>query len=572
MRVEDLQKKLDARFGKGLTVRREDRTIIVSGEMDNWHDIVTACSMCVSREKGVHVVNDIHLAGVEMPKMRMPGIHDQAIDGKHPDVLIIGGGISGCSIARELMRSRLSVLVIDKEADVAIQASGRNDGEVHPGVDLNKGSLKQSYVVRGNRMYDRICRELDVPFERCGQYVGFFDPKLRPIVEAYAWQRRHICGVDDTRVISRDELFHGEKHLNPEFAFALFNPMAGVVSPYQLTIAYAENAIANGAEFSLNTAATAMEVKDGRIVSVTTNRGTVYPKLVINAAGVFADDVAGMARDRFYSIHPRRGTDLIMDRKAGALVRSVASWKDLKRSASHSKGGGIIHTPSGNLLIGPDAVETYEKENYATNRSSVDAIMAKQKRTAPALDGRDIITYFTGVRAADFEEDFIIEPGRRTNNLIHVAGIQSPGLTTAPAVAEDVSAMALDLLQKMGNPVERNLSFNPIRKGIPRLKDMDPVQRNAMIQNNPDYGIIVCRCEEVSKGEIIDAIHNPLGVATVDSIKRRVRPGMGRCQGGFCSPLVVQLIAQETRIPMEDVMKSGEGSWINCGETKEADE
>ena len=572
MRVEDLQKKLDARFGEGLTVRREDCTIIVSGEMDNWHDIVTACSMCVSREKGVHVVNDIHLAGVEMPKMRMPGIHDQAIDGKHPDVLIIGGGISGCSIARELMRSRLSVLVIDKEADVAIQASGRNDGEVHPGVDLNKGSLKQSYVVRGNRMYDRICRELDVPFERCGQYVGFFDPKLRPIVEAYAWQRRHICGVDDTRVISRDELVHGEKHLNPEFAFALFNPMAGVVSPYQLTIAYAENAIANGAEFSLNTAATAMEVKDGRIVSVTTNRGTVYPKLVINAAGVFADDVAGMARDRFYSIHPRRGTDLIMDRKAGALVRSVASWKDLKRSASHSKGGGIIHTPSGNLLIGPDAVETYEKENYATNRSSVDAIMAKQKRTAPALDGRDIITYFTGVRAADFEEDFIIEPGRRTNNLIHVAGIQSPGLTTAPAVAEDVSAMAVDLLQKMGNPVERNLSFNPIRKGIPSLKDMDPVQRNAMIQSNPDYGVIVCRCEEVSKGEIIDAIHNPLGVATVASIKRRVRPGMGRCQGGFCSPLVVQLIAQETRIPMEDVMKSGEGSWINCGETKEADE
>ena len=572
MRVEDLQKKLDARFGEGLTVRREDRTIIVSGEMDNWHDIVTACSMCVSREKGVHVVNDIHLAGVEMPKMRMPGIHDQAIDGKHPDVLIIGGGISGCSIARELMRSRLSVLVIDKEADVAIQASGRNDGEVHPGVDLNKGSLKQSYVVRGNRMYDRICRELDVPFERCGQYVGFFDPKLRPIVEAYAWQRRHICGVDDTRVISRDELVHGEKHLNPEFAFALFNPMAGVVSPYQLTIAYAENAIANGAEFSLNTAATAMEVKDGRIVSVTTNRGTVYPKLVINAAGVFADDVAGMARDRFYSIHPRRGTDLIMDRKAGALVRSVASWKDLKRSASHSKGGGIIHTPSGNLLIGPDAVETYEKENYATNRSSVDAIMAKQKRTAPALDGRDIITYFTGVRAADFEEDFIIEPGRRTNNLIHVAGIQSPGLTTAPAVAEDVSAMAVDLLQKMGNPVERNLSFNPIRKGIPRLKDMDPVQRNAMIQSNPDYGVIVCRCEEVSKGEIIDAIHNPLGVATVDSIKRRVRPGTGRSQGGFSRPLVVHPIARETGIPMEDVMKSGEGSWINCGETKEADE
>lgn len=572
MRVEDLQKKLDARFGSSLTVRREDRSIIVSGEMDSWHDIVTACSMCTSREPGVHVVNDIRLRGAVIPAMRMPHLQDRAIEGKHPDVLIIGGGISGCSIARELMRWHLRVLVIDKEADVAIQASGRNDGEVHPGVDLSKGSLKQKYVVRGNRMYDRICRQLDVPFARCGQYVGFFDPKLRPLVEAYAWQRKHICGVDDTRVISRDELQQGEQHLNPDFAFALFNPMAGVVSPYQLTIAYAENAIANGAEFSLNTVATSMKVNDGRIESVTTNRGIVYPKLVINAAGVFADDVAAMAGDRFYSIHPRRGTDLILDRKAGALVRSVASWKDLKKTNSHSKGGGIIHTPSSNLLIGPDAVETYEKENYATSRASVEAIMSKQKRTAPDLDGRDIITYFTGVRAADFEEDFIIEPGRKTHNLIHVAGIQSPGLTTAPAVAEDVAAMAVEELQKSGVCIERNAQFNPIRKGIPRLKDMDLSARNDLILKNPDYGVIVCRCEEISKGEIIDAIHNPLGVATLDSIKRRVRPGMGRCQGGFCSPLVVQLIAQETGIPMEKVQKSGEGSWINWCETKEADE
>ncbi|MGN1389070.1 MAG: NAD(P)/FAD-dependent oxidoreductase [Bulleidia sp.] len=570
MQTESLQKKLNARFHADLNVRIEDRSIFVSGTLNSWQDIVEACSMCVSKKPGWHVVNDIRLSGVTMPRMRLPELKDQALEGKKPDVLIIGGGISGTSIARELMRYQLSVLLADKEADVALHASGRNDGEVHPGVDLGKGSLKQKYVVRGNRMFDQICRELDVPFRRCGQYVGFLDRKLYPVLAAYAWQRKHICGVDDTRLISGEELRKAEPHLNPEFRFALYNPMAGSVCPYGLTIAYAENAVQNGAEISLNTAVTGMDVSNGVITAVHTNRGTVCPKIVINAAGVFAEEVARMAEDRFYSIHPRRGTNSIMDHKTAYLSEGIVSWKTLKKDHSHTKGGGIVHTVSDNLLVGPDAVETYEKENFATNPESIDTVFQKQDITCPDLNRRDIITYFTGVRAATFEEDFIIEEGRKTHNLIHVAGIQSPGLTTAPAVAVDVSQMAVQMIEHAGMHVRKNESFNPERKGIPHMKDLPLKQRDEMIRENPDYGIIICRCEEVSKGEIIDAIHNPLGVATVDSVKKRVRPGMGRCQGGFCMPLVMKIIAEEKNIPLEEVKKSSSRAWIACGKTKES--
>lgn len=570
MQTESLQKKLNARFHADLNVRIEDRSIFVSGTLNSWQEIVEACSMCVSKKPGWHVVNDIQLSGVTMPKMRLPELKDLALEGKKPDVLIIGGGISGTSIARELMRYQLNVLLVDKEADVALHASGRNDGEVHPGVDLARGTLKQKYVVRGNRMFDQVCRELDVPFQRCGQYVGFLDQKLYPILAAYAWQRKHICGVDDTRLVSREELKQAEPHLNPEFRFALCNPMAGSVCPYGLTIAYAENAVQNGAEISLNTAVTGMDVSNGRITAVHTNRGTVYPKIVINAAGVFAEEVARMAQDRFYSIHPRRGTNSIMDHKTAYLSEGIVSWKSMKKEHTHSKGGGIVHTVSDNLLVGPDAVETYEKENFATNPESIDTVFQKQNTTCPDLNRREIITYFTGIRAATFEEDFIIEEGRKTHNLIHVAGIQSPGLTTAPAVAADVSHMAEQMLEHAGMNVRKNESFTPMRKGIPHMKDLPLKERDEMIRKNPDYGIIICRCEEVSKGEIIDAIHNPLGAVSVDSIKKRVRPGMGRCQGGFCLPLIMQIIAEEKHIPLEEVKKSGSRSWIACRKTKES--
>ncbi len=558
-----LQDKLNREFNESVSIQIDDDCIRVSGKLNEWKDVVKACQMCAVKNSRRHVVNDIQFTGAEIPSMRIPEVTSKELDGRKPDVLIIGGGISGASIARELMRCKLDVLLVDKESDLAMQASGRNDGEVHPGVDLGKGSLKQKYVLRGNAMYERVCRELSVPFNRCGQYVGFTQKMLRPVIEAYAMQRKYACGVKDTEVISKEKLQEREPGLNPEFAFALYNPTAGCVCPYGLTIAYAENAVDNGAAVSLNTAVLGMQVENHKIISVETNKGTIYPKIVINAAGTFAEDIAAMAEDRFYSIHPRRGTNSIMDKKSGHLVHSISSIKTLSRNTGHTKGGGILHTVDDNLLVGPNAVETYEKENFATEARSIDEVFKKQTQTAPNLSKQDIITYFTGVRAATFEEDFIIEKGRRTENLIHCAGIQSPGLTTAPAVAEDVASMAAQMLH-----AEKNTAFNPNRKGIPVLRKMSEAQRDEMIQKNPDYGVIVCRCEEISKGEILDAMHASIPVHTIDGIKKRVRPGMGRCQGGFCMPLVAQIIAQEDHAALESVRKSNEGSVITYRPTK----
>lgn len=569
MNEKKLRKKLNELYGGKIQFTDKNRMRVMTGEWNTWDGIVDACQMAVTGKKDVHVVNNIRFTGGKIPEMRLPSLSDNALEGKKPDVLIIGGGISGVSIARELSKWNIDVLLVEKESDLALGASGRNDGEVHPGVDLSKGSLKQHYVLLGNEMYGDICRELGVPFSRCGQYVGFTQKELKPFVEAYAAKRRMIDGVKDTKVISREELFAAEPNLNKDFQFALYNPSAGCVCPYSLTIAYAENAVKNGVKLSLNTAVLSMETKNGKILSVKTNRGTVYPKIVINAAGVFADDIAEMAGDRFYSIHPRRGTNSILDTKAGAFVHSVVTIKTLQKSAGHTKGGGILHTVHHNLLVGPDAVETFEKENYATNPESITNVFNKQQGATDKLRRSDIITYFTGVRAPSFEEDFIIERGRETQNLIHCAGIQSPGLTTAPAVARDIEKMTLQALRCVGVDPKRNDNYNPHRDPIPHLRDMPPKERAALIKKNPDYGEIVCRCEEISKGEILDAIRSPICVPTVDGVKKRVRAGMGRCQGGFCSPVVMKIIAEFLGVPLSDVRKSNGESVIVFGETKE---
>lgn len=560
-------RRLNKRFGTRVKLREEEDRLVISGRLDCWQDAVEACTMCANPKGNKHVVNEIEVAGAKPSPMRVPRVKDQALEGERPDVLIIGGGISGVSIARELTKWKLTVLLVEKEADLALQASGRNDGEVHPGVDLNKGSLKQHYVLIGNRMYDQVCRELDVPFNRCGQYVGFSDWTAFIPAWLYAWHRKYICGVKDTQIISGKKLHEMEPELNGAFRFALYNPSAGCVCPYGLTIAYGENAVNNGAGISLNTAVLGMEVENGKINCVITNRGRIYPGVVINAAGTFAEDVAQMAGDRFYSIHPRRGTNSILDKKAGHLVRGIASAKTIRKTAGHTKGGGMLHTVDDNILVGPDAVETWEKEEFATNQESIDKVFEKQAQTSKGLKQADIITYFTGVRAPTFEEDFIIERGRRTHNLIHCAGIQSPGLTTAPAVALDVEKMAVELLRKE-KKVERNPDFSPIRKGIPRLKELSRADRDSLIRKNPDYGVIVCRCEEISRGEILDALRSPLCVPTIDGIKKRVRPGMGRCQGGFCMPLVAGIISEELHIPLSQVKKAGEEGCLTYGRTK----
>lgn len=565
MNINKINKKLYKTYGDKVTAKAnyENRSIVVSGKLDNYDDIVKACYMCVYNKDGWHVVNKIELNGYVKPKMYVPKINDNVLDNKHVDVLIIGGGIVGCSIARELSKWNIDILLVEKQSDLAMQASGRNDGEVHPGVDQSKMNLKLKYELLGNAMYEDVCKQLGVPFKRNGQYVAFKGKYLRPILEIIAHQRRKL-GVIDTKVISKEELYKQNPSLKEGYDYGLYNSCAGTVCPYGLTIAYGENAVSNGAKIMLNTAVLGMEVKDKKIICVKSNRGTIYPKLVINAAGVFSDEIAQMADDEFFSIHPRKGTDAILDNKRKDITDKIVSAKSLINRNKNTKGGGVIRTVHDNILIGPDAYETIEKENYSSDAKGFDLMFNKQKVGIPALNKKDVITYFTGVRAANFEEDFIIEMGRNTDNIIHVAGIQSPGITAAPAIALDVEKMAVDYL----NVVEKNENYNPIRKPYPVLKNMDDETRNKMIKENPDYGQIVCRCEQISKGEILDALNSVICVPTIDGIKRRVRPGMGRCQGSFCSPVVNKIIANYLQTDISSINKNDDGSYINVGEVK----
>lgn len=570
--IARLSQQLSKRFKQDVAPFEEDGCLILKGSLDKWQDIVKAGRIAVTtrgfkrRYRGL--VNKIVFTGGSIPSMNLPPLMDSALEGLRPDVLVIGAGITGSAIARELTRYKLKVLLVEKEHDVGMQASGRNDGMVHPGLDLKRGTLKYHYNKLGNKMYDAFARDLGVPLVRSGQYLCFTNPLLIPFLYL-TWFHWKYLEVPGARVVFKQELLRLEPGVKDDVAAALYFPTAASVCPFNITIAAAENAVQNGAQLSLDTAVLGMQKENRRVVSVRTNRGTVYPKVLVNAAGVFSDDVAAMAGDQFFSIHPRRGTNSILDKKISPLlVRTIASKMGDVETSAHSKGGGLITTVHGNLLVGPDAVETYERENYATARESICATFAKFKQTAPALDQGQIITYFTGVRAPTYEEDFVVCKGQRAENIVHAAGIQSPGLTAAPAIAVDVARFAVEILgDAFGAHPAMNERFNPVREPIPHAAAMDETARHELIRRNPDYGIIVCRCEEVSKGEILDALRRPVPCDTLDGVKRRVRPGMGRCQGGFCGPLTLQLIAAEKNIPLELVTKNGRGS-VLCGETK----
>ncbi|MDR1929584.1 MAG: NAD(P)/FAD-dependent oxidoreductase [Treponema sp.] len=574
--LRKINRKLEKVFGGRVRALSEDGCLCLEGELDNWDDLVRAGIMALDRRRPL--VNRITFTP-GIPSMELPPVEDTLLDGERPDVLVIGGGVTGCAAARELARHDLKILLVEKEHDLAMHASSRNDGMVHPGLDLRKGSAKYRYNKRGNAAYDRICGELGVPFRRTGQYLCFskraFIPILYLSLVYWKW-----LGVPGARLVLKKELHRLEPGLGEDLAAALFFPTAGVVCPYGLTIAYGENAVENGVKLSLDTAVLGMDTGGGRIASVKTNRGTIYPGVVINAAGVFAEDIAAMAGDRFYSIHPRRGTNSILDKKY-TLIRTIASKMfagPRRRSgetergeaggSAHTKGGGMIRTVHGNLLVGPDAVETPERENFATQADSIAVTFAKFRETCPALSEGQVIASFTGIRAPTYEEDFVVSRGRKTANLVHAAGIQSPGLTAAPAIAEDLARFAVEILNAAGRSVGPNRAFNPFRKPIPHTAALDEEARHELIQCNPDYGVILCRCEEVSRGEILDALRRPVPCDTLDGVKRRVRPGGGRCQGAFCGPLVLQLIAAEKGIPLEAVTKNGAGSELLLGEVK----
>jgi glycerol-3-phosphate dehydrogenase len=566
--LKKLNKTLGKLFNDEVTAREEGGLLVLSGELPHWNDIVKAGMIAAKEHPYIGLVNDIVCTGETPAPIRKPFVDDGAVEWEEPDVLIIGGGVIGCAIARELSRYKLDVLLVEKEHDLAMQTSGRNDGVVHTGIDLKKGTLKHKYNRLGNRMFGDVCDELGVDFNRCGQYLCFARRIWEPFMflSLIYWWWQDFKGV---KVVNRGDLQRVEPAINPDINSALFFPDTGVVCPFNLTVAYAENAVQNGASIAFDTMVLGMTTEDGVIKSVKTNRGTIHPKVVVNAAGVFCEEIATMAGDRFYSIHPRKGTNLILDKKyTGSLVRTaVSSLSTASTKKKHTKGGAVIRTIGGNILVGPDALETINKEDFSTLPFNITDIIERHKRTIPALAEHQVITYFSGIRAATYEEDFVICKGKFVSNMVHAAGIQSPGLTAAPAIAVDVAQMVVELFGGLRS-VEANTEFDPIRPVPPRPSKMDIAARAELIERNPDYGIIVCRCEEVSKGEILNTLRRNVPCDSIDGVKRRARPGMGRCQGGYCEPYVLDIIAKEKSSQLQNVKKSSARTEVLYGCTK----
>ncbi len=566
-KLKKLQQKIDKLY-PGIRANLKDDCVVLSGTLNEHAQIVEVGLLAAATHHFYGVINEIKLAGFIEPKMHVPTLKDQAYDGIKCEVLVIGGGIVGAAILRELSKYQVEAILIEKENDLALQASSRNDGCIHVGVDLAANSKKLHYLQQSIPLYPSLAKDLGVEYHKCGQMVTFEKPIYRLARPVFALLAKRNKIKEVQWLNSLPEVQKYEPNVSKNVTCGVLFGTGAVVCPYNMTIALAENAVTNGAKVLLNTAVLAMTVKDQQIEVVETNRGRFYPKVVINAAGVFADKVAQLAKDQFFTIHPRKGTNSILDKKS-AVHLSTTSLSMLSLHSSnakqHTKGGGVVLTADKNPLVGPTAHETPLREDFTVEGSSIDEQFNKHKSVMPNLNKGDIITYFSGIRAATYEEDFIVEKGKWTKNIVHAAGIQSPGITAAPAIAIEIVRLVQEVL---GKRLPVNPNFNGKRQVTPPLNKLSLAERNEYIQANPLYGQIVCRCEEISQGEIIDALNRPIVVNSLDGIKRRVRAGMGRCQGGFCQPLVLQIMAEQQHKKLTDITKKGEAS-VLLGAIKE---
>ncbi len=474
------------------------------------------------------------------------------------DCIVIGAGVTGAFIARELSRYQLSVCLVEKGTDVAMGTSKANSAIVHAGFDAKPGTLKATLNVLGNELMEQICNELNVPFKRIGSLVLAFHEDDVLKLQALKTQGQEN-GVKGLEIFTKEQLDKIEPNLSPDVVSALHAPSAGIVCPYELTLHAAENAVENGVELRLDSEVHSIVFSENNFI-VTTNTEELKCRYLVNAAGLSSDAIARMAGDHSFSIHPRRGEYMLYDRKMGGMAGKVIF------QLPSNKGKGILVTPTvdGNLLIGPNAEEITDKEDMTTTENGLNEVLESARKSVPALSKRDIITSFAGLRAGTTEGDFIVRESIANSKLIHAAGIESPGLTAAPAIG----VMVVRILAKNGLELKPKTNFNPVRKSVIRFREMDPNTLNALVKENPSYGRIVCRCESVTEAEVINSIHSTIGARDLDGVKRRTRAGMGRCQGGFCSGRIVEILSRELDIPMEDVTKSGGKSRILAGRTK----
>lgn len=472
------------------------------------------------------------------------------------DVVIIGAGVSGCAIARELSRFQLKILVLEKEPDVCEGTSKANSGIVHAGYDAKPGTLKARLNVEGSRKMEALSKELDFPYRRNGSLVLCFDEKDRDKLFALK-ERGETNGVEGIRIVERQELLELEPNVGDAAVAALYAPLGGIVCPFGLNIALAENAAVNGAEFVFEAEVQEIEKsREGYLVR--TSKQDYETKVVVNAAGVYADQMHNMVSEMKMKITPRRGEYLLYDKNVGGIVSHTLFQLPTEL------GKGILVTPTvhGNLLTGPTAQDVPGKEETDTSREGLERITERAALSIKEIPCRQVITSFAGLRAHITEfsgketGDFVIGEAADAPGFIDVAGIESPGLSCAPATGEYVAHMVKEILHP-----QKKENFISTRKGIPSIALASDEERHRLIKENPAYGNVICRCETVTEGEILDAIRRPLGAKTTDGVKRRTRAGMGRCQAGFCNPKVVEILARELQVEKSQIRKSGEGSW-----------
>ena len=474
------------------------------------------------------------------------------------DVAIVGAGVTGALTARELSRFQLRIALLEAENDVAMGATKANSGIVHAGFDALPGTLKAKFNVKGTAMMPEYCKELNVPYKNNGSLVvAFSEEEIKELKTLY--ERGLQNNVEGMELLSRDELFALEPNLAPEACGALLAKTAGIVCPYELTIAAAENAVTNGAEFKRNCRVEGIEKDDDTFILHTT-QGDIRTKFVVNAAGTHSDQIASMIGDNSVKIKARSGEYFILDKSVGNVVTHTI----FQCPTELGKGVLVSPTVDGNILIGPTATEIEDRDNTATTLEGLGNVKVLASKSCKVVSTRSAITSFAGLRAHDVSNDFIIGPSKADAHFINAAGIESPGLSSAPAIAKYIAY----IISNEYHDLAPNENFIPGRKDVFRFRNASDEERQAAIDHNPAYGRIICRCESVTEGEIIDAIRAPAGARDVDGVKRRTRAGMGRCQGGFCGSKVVEILARELGKEINEITKFGGGSNILFEKTK----
>jgi len=543
--------------------------VTLTGDVDSW-DAVISLGHSVAKVEGVkNVVSELTVNGSKPPqkdytpfvkKGNEIGVIDSA------DVVIIGLGITGCGIARELAKYDLKIIAIDSCEDVGTVTTKANNGGVHASGAQKPGTLKAKFCVEGNKKYDKWAEELGFDFERVGALTYVTDTDhMNGILSKYkncvlnGEANPQLLGTEETLEIAPE--IKTVLHETP--VASLWLPSQARVQPQEVCVALAENAIKNGVRIILRCTAGDILVENGHIVGVVTDHGIINTSCVIDAAGIYSDDVADMAGDKTFTIHNRRGTILILDKEKAPLFKvNVGKYTPQQFNAknANSNGGGTNYTVHGNILIGPSAEEVIDKENTETSAEALEYCLSRNNNP---LTGRgDIIRSFAGARPASLNEDFVVERSIVTDGFIVAGAIQSPGIGSAPAIAEQIECYVKDFFAEHGRLLSIKESYDPMRKRRIRFSDLSREEQDELIKSRPEYGRIVCRCEGITEGEIIDAIHSPLMPRTVDAIKQRTRAGMGRCQGGFCQQRVVEIIAREFGRDWVDVNLYGSESYI----------